>query len=111
FSRFCSDGKTLVTVDENPNDSATLRLWDVATGRERAMFITDLRRVEEAEFSPDGSLLAARDTHCVIELWDTVAAKQRAVVREVDLTHDRTMRFSADSTLLAVQMDFRAVQL
>src|SRR5207244_13429420 len=67
---FSPDGQTLAAVTtrqlpktENESDiAATIRLWEIATGRERQTLAVDaggdFSRVERLAFSPDGRSLA-----------------------------------------------------
>jgi WD40 repeat protein len=52
---FSPDGKTLASVG---NSDETLRLWDTATGAERAVF-SKKSQIGHVAFSPDGKTLAA----------------------------------------------------
>jgi WD40 repeat protein len=52
---FAADGKTLASVGYG----GTLRLWDVASGKEFRRFEEPIARVQPASFAPDGQSLAA----------------------------------------------------
>ncbi|MFF8997483.1 WD40 repeat domain-containing protein [Streptomyces achromogenes] len=54
---FSADGRTLVSAG-----TGTLRLWDVATGRQRGSAIAADGEVGSVAFSPDGTLLAGATT-------------------------------------------------
>ncbi|HLJ93190.1 MAG TPA: protein kinase [Gemmataceae bacterium] len=75
WSGFAPDGKTLATV----NADGTLRLWDVATGKQRAA----LSRVPTncfpfLAFGPDGSTMAAGNAEGIVRLWDVATGVERA---------------------------------
>jgi WD40 repeat protein len=54
-----------------------LRLWEVASGRERLVFPGDGSRVEMLALSPDGRLLATRDPEeIIVRLWDARTGQQ-----------------------------------
>jgi RNA polymerase sigma factor (sigma-70 family) len=73
--RFSPDGKLLASAGWG----SSVRLWDVATYRERLRCSNKAQVVRDLAFSPDGKLLAAifmeRDSHSVT-LWDTATGKE-----------------------------------
>jgi WD40 repeat protein/serine/threonine protein kinase len=83
---FAPDGKTLAAADVRSAEAqGVLKMWDVATARERATFqqafAGDFRTVA---FSPDGKLLAAvgpKDAagQIHLKLCDTATGRQRSV--------------------------------
>ncbi len=69
------DGKALASVSQD----RTVKIWDVATGRERA---TLQERAADIAFSPDSRLLAsAGDMDRTVKLWDVHTGRKRAVFR------------------------------
>jgi WD40 repeat protein len=62
---FSPDGKTLAAGGE----SIWIRLWDTATGTERAKIMSGLSNHDLA-FDPQGKLLATIDHDRKILLWD-----------------------------------------
>jgi RNA polymerase sigma factor (sigma-70 family) len=72
------DGKTIATTAMPPQDG-TLRLWDVATGAQRAV-LKMAGPTQFPAFSPDGKLLASlnwenRNEIC-LRLWDATSGRQ-----------------------------------
>jgi WD40 repeat protein len=76
-----------------------MRLWDVATGLERAAIRTDRDSIKAAVFSPDGRTLIVARGGGIIQLWDVAAGHETASRRiDSDNTH---MAFTSDGRFLA----------
>src|SRR5262249_5590115 len=91
------DGKTVISSSYDQ----TLRLWDVATGKELRRFQGHERYVSALALSPDGKTLATVEARGnVIRLWDVATAKQ---VRQLKLPGMSPLLvvFSPNSTVLA----------
>jgi hypothetical protein len=62
----------------SPNETAlaaacadgTVRIWDLASRRERAALVGHQSTAEDARFSPDGSLLASLDREGTVLVWN-----------------------------------------
>lgn len=63
---FSPDGTTLMTGSWDQ----TVRLWDVATGKERANYMWDVGRVYCVTYAPDGLRLAAGGDLGRVVVWD-----------------------------------------
>ncbi len=87
---YSPDGKTLASG----NVDKTIKLWDVATGKERATLKDHVGRLTCLVFSPDGKTLASAGGS--INLWDVATGKQRAV-----LMGATSLAFSPDGKTLA----------
>jgi WD40 repeat protein len=74
---FSPDGKTLAAGLE----TGEVRLWDVATGRERARLSGHAGRIRWIGFHPDGLSLAVAglwpDNNNVVHIWDLVTRTRR----------------------------------
>jgi WD40 repeat protein len=66
---FSPDGKTLASGD----GQRTIKLWDVATGKESATLSGHHGQIRSLSFSPDGGTLAAGDALGVGCLWDVAS--------------------------------------
>jgi WD40 repeat protein/transcriptional regulator with XRE-family HTH domain len=88
---FSSDGALLVSG----SDDRTVRLWDVAARRCRALLSGHSNRVWSVALHPNGALLASAGEDTTIRLWSTADAQQVATLS--GHTHGvRTVNFFPD---------------
>ncbi|MBL1108772.1 helix-turn-helix domain-containing protein [Streptomyces sp. 5-8] len=97
------DGRVLATGDTG----ATVRLWDVATGKRRAVLTGHTGVVAALAFSGDGHTLASADASGTIRLWDVATGRSRALLTD----NAASVALSADGRTLAVGHDDGTVRL
>jgi WD40 repeat protein len=89
-------------------EDRTVRLWEAATGRERAAPAEHLAAVSAVAFAPDGRTLASGDTVGRIVLWDAASGRSQDSTPGGRAIHG--LAFSPDGGLLAVATE-RALEL
>jgi WD40 repeat protein/serine/threonine protein kinase len=94
--QFSPDGKLLATAGQDH----TVRLWDRATGRERAVLRGHDNEVNWVAFAPEGGSLASAGDDGAIKLWDLASGREtsqllKGSVKVVGVA------FSPDGKLLA----------
>jgi len=94
---FSPDGNTLATG----SDDMTLRLWDVASGRERARLGGHGDKVWSVAFSPDGKTLASGSFDGTVRLWDAASGRERARLKRASHELVSSVAFSPDGRTVA----------
>ena len=100
------DGSLMVS---GSNDS-TLKLWDVASGKEVRAFIGHVAGVNACAFSPHGTRVVSGSFDSTLKLWDVASGKEvRAFIGH---THGvRACAFSADATWVVSGSDDSTMKL
>src|SRR5262245_59609092 len=93
---FSPDGKTLASA----SGDKSIKLWDVATGKQQATLKGHTESVRSVAFSPDGKTLASASKDETVKLWDVEGLKNTATLRgpQKDLW---SVAFSPDGKTLA----------
>jgi WD40 repeat protein len=95
---FASDGRTLAS---GSGDRA-VKLWEPATGKERATLKGHRYAVLGLSFSPDGRLLASASADRTVRLWDLASRQETACFRGAGVKCSwKGVTFSPDGKLLA----------
>jgi WD40 repeat protein len=69
---FAPDGKQIVSAGQD----GTIRLWDVASGKELRKFLGHTNSVYNVVFAPDGQRLLSCSADKTVRLWDVATGKQ-----------------------------------
>jgi WD40 repeat protein len=100
------DGRTLASG----GDDGTVKLWDLATGRNIAILKGHQGKVGPLCFSPDGKLLASGSEDRSVSVWDLATQQAVATLRgHSDPIND--LAFSPDSRSLASASDDHTAKL
>jgi WD40 repeat protein len=100
---FAPDGQTLASAAGELHRGGEVKLWDLATGRERTTLAGHTASVEGVAFAPDGQQLATASWDQTIQLWDLASGQPRttlqlpAAARAVALTPDGQTLASAEN--------------
>jgi WD40 repeat protein len=99
---FSPDSRWLAAVNGGPfrNDPGEVKVWDVASGKERYSLEGHKTRVASVAFSPDGRMLATGDMSGSLLLWELATGHRRHQF----IGHEswiRSLAFSPDGRLLA----------
>lgn len=92
---FSPDGKLAATGSADK----TIKLWEVATGREIRSCLGSVGTVHQLAFGPDGKHLASIDAEYKLKLWEVESSKE---IHTIELADDEILSvvFSPDGKLV-----------
>ena len=103
---FSPDGKTLASASWDK----TIKLWDVASGKEVRSLRGHEHNVRSVAFSPDGKTLASGSADKTIKLWDAASGKEVRSLRGHE-SYVYSVAFSPDGKTLASGSDDKTIKL
>jgi RNA polymerase sigma factor (sigma-70 family) len=84
---FSADGRLLATGTRGPGPvKAAVRVWDVATGKERARFVGHQETAAGLDFSADGRVLTSGGGDGAVLLWDLTGRVEKGKFVTAELT-------------------------
>ena len=103
---FSPDGKTLASGSVD----STIKLWDVATGKEITTLKGHSDLVKSVSFSPDSKTLASSGDDKTIKLWD-VATRKEITTLKGHTSYVKSVSFSPDGKILASGSSDKTIKL
>ncbi|MBD2529526.1 serine/threonine protein kinase [Nostoc flagelliforme FACHB-838] len=100
------DGKTIASSGGN----RTIKLWDLATGKQISSLNGHFQQVNVIKISPDGKLLVSASDDNTIKIWNLATRKQiRTLEGHSDSVH--ALAISADSQTLVTGSDDNTIKI
>jgi WD40 repeat protein len=101
---YSPDGRFALSGGGWPDGDGTLRMWDVATGKEIRQFRGHTGRVLCVAFSPDGRrvLSGGGDGDGTVRLWDTFTGTEIHRLEDSGIVQDGGVSFSPDGRQILI---------
>src|SRR5262249_55707183 len=88
-----------------------VKLWDAASGQERATLRGHTGRIESLAYAADGKTIATAAGDHTVRLWDAASGRERAVLRAADAGGARAVAFAHRGPVLATAWNDSRVRL
>ncbi|MEH1923996.1 serine/threonine-protein kinase [Nostoc sp.] len=100
------DGKTIASSGDN----STIKLWNLATGKQISSLNGHFQQVNVVVISPDGKILVSASDDNTIKIWNLTTRKQiRTLMGHSDSVH--ALAISADSETLVTGSDDNTIKI
>ncbi|KAF7324791.1 Chromatin associated protein [Mycena kentingensis (nom. inval.)] len=103
--RFSPDGKYLATGAEDRK----VRIWDIAKGQVRNVFIGHTQEIYSLDFSHDGQRIVSGSGDRTARIWDIESGQSTVLAIDADVEGGTPLKMDAGVTSVAMSPDSRFV--
>ena len=79
--RYLASGDSLHSYRNSQGDNNTIKIWDLAIGKEKATFKGHSKGISSVSYSPDGHYLASGSWDHTIKIWNLATGKEKATLK------------------------------